>query len=118
MIIINVIVASLIFWLFWIAISRLIPHTKHKHFWVVDALIKLAFVIFIVIDAAFNITYGSLIFLELPKEWMLTMRLQRILTSYDTGWRFKLALFVCRYMVEPWDFNHCRLLNNSKITEK
>lgn len=80
---------------------------------------------FIILDVLFNIVYGTLLFLRLPrttklKGWTFTERCSKILReewdSPDKSWRFKLAKFICHYMLEPWDYNHCGLarLNNLK----
>ena len=87
------------------------PHLEHEHVWPIHAFIHLFSAIFVFLDAFFNITYASIVFFELPKEWMLTHRLKRYLTNDDNGWRFKSALFFCKYLIEPWDWNHCGLYN-------
>lgn len=74
-------------------------------------LIGAAFWLF---DAWFNKTYGSILFLELGEfeDLTLTSRLKHTLHSGEYSakeWRFKVALFMCKYMIEPWDFGHCSL---------
>lgn len=73
---------------------------------------------FIILDVLFNIVYGTVMFLRLPrgrgwKGWTFTERCSLILeeewSSENKSWRFKLALFICHYMLEPWDYNHCGL---------
>lgn len=61
-------------------------------------------------DILWNITFGSILFLQLPhkKRLTLTARMKHLLVT-DDGWRFKVAFFICRYLVEPWDWNHCGL---------
>ncbi len=61
-------------------------------------------------DILWNITFGSVLFLQLPhkKQLTLTYRMKYILITND-GWRFGLAYFICRRLVEPWDWNHCGL---------
>lgn len=61
-------------------------------------------------DILFNIIFGTVLFLELPhyKRLTLTARMQRLLIT-DGGWRFKIAYFICRKLLEPWDPNHCGL---------
>lgn len=43
------------------------------------------------------------------KRKTFTSRLKHYLRAQPESWRGKLALFMCKYMVEPWDFNHCGL---------
>lgn len=58
-------------------------------------------------DFFYNITVGTLMFLELPKEYLLTMRLDRHLT--ETGWRGKRARWACKNFLDPFarDGRHC-----------
>ena len=57
------------------------------------------------IDVVVNATYGSLVFLELPKEWTLTKRTERL--KADAGWRGALAWKLCDLLnyISP---NHCK----------
>ena len=67
-------------------------------------------------DVAFNLTFGSLIFLQFPRlklsfnnsEWTLTARLWRYIHDAK-GWRFDVAYWVCKYLIEFWDAGHCGL---------
>ena len=58
-------------------------------------------------DCLFNLTIASLVFLERPREWLLTARLQRHMLG--TGWRSRLAAWVCDSLLDPFDpdGNHC-----------
>lgn len=67
-----------------------------------------AFLVGYVYDVIFNITYGSIMFLEFPTQWTLTERMQYHI-KYTHGYRRNLAIFICRYLVEPWDPGHCGL---------
>ena len=60
-----------------------------------------------VMDCLFNLTLASLVFWERPREWLLTARLQRYITG--TGWRARLAAWVCNSLLDPFDpnGNHC-----------
>lgn len=60
------------------------------------------------IDAAFNATWGSLIFLEPPRELLFTARVSRL--NDDTGWRGRLACWICLELLDPFDprGRHCR----------
>ena len=76
---------------------------------------------FILLDVLFNVIYGTLMYLELPDfkncHWKylptFTERCSRHLHAEwsrpSKTWRFKLAWFICHYMLEPWDYNHCGL---------
>lgn len=63
-------------------------------------------------DIIFNITYGTIMFAELPeiRRLMLTARMSHIIKTYPIdSWRRKEAVWICRNLVEPWDRNHCGL---------
>lgn len=66
---------------------------------------------FVVLDVLFNLTIGTLFFLELPKifdnEWYFTSRVSRLNKRQD--WRGKLARFFCTQLLDPFDpaGKHC-----------
>ena len=76
---------------------------------------KLAAYIFVIfIDVPYNVTTGSIILLQMPKAGRLTFtaRVRHILLSgefKETEWRWKVSYFMCKYLISPWDFNHCGL---------
>lgn len=105
--IIYAVVSMFILWFFFINVMTWKKYESKIPNWI-KPILKLIAIIGIVWDFLFNITFATVIFLELPKETMLTFRMQRILLT-DDGWRFKVARFICRYLVEPWDPNHCGL---------
>ncbi len=61
-----------------------------------------------VVDVLANITIASIVFMEPPKEWLVTTRLQRYMT-YRRGYRKTLALYICDHILDPFDprGNHC-----------
>ena len=65
--------------------------------------------VFMVLDVVFNITVGSMIFLELPHEWLFTQRLQRHLRDDPSSWRYKTADWLCTNLLDPFDpaGRHC-----------
>lgn len=67
-----------------------------------------ALILFVVADAAWNITAGSLIFVEVPREWLFTHRLSRLKKS--EGWRAKVATFICSNLLDTFDpaGTHCK----------
>lgn len=62
-------------------------------------------------DVLFNITYGSLMFLQVfeARNITFTHRMKAILRTEPDSWRGKLSMWICRYLIEPWDQNHCGL---------
>jgi hypothetical protein len=71
-------------------------------------------VVFVICDWIYNWTLGSILCLQLPKEWdeLATKRLKRYKKEYDlwdTGikkWRWHVAFFVCK-LLSQWDEDHC-----------
>jgi hypothetical protein len=65
-------------------------------------------VIGVLMDIVANITLASLIFLEPPRELLVTKRLQRY-NGGDHGWRTTLATWVCNHLLDVFDpdGDHC-----------
>jgi hypothetical protein len=69
---------------------------------------------FVILDWIYNWTFGSLLCLQLPKEWdeLATKRLKRYKREYDFwdtglhGWRLKVALTLCP-ILSKFDKEHC-----------
>lgn len=59
-------------------------------------------------DVFANLTIASLVFLEPPREWLVTDRLQRHMHK-SKGWRFWLAKYICDHLLDVFDpsGNHC-----------
>jgi len=57
-----------------------------------------------IIDCVVNLTWFSIIFLDVPKEWLLTQRVERLKESY--GYRQKLANQLCKIM-NYFEQGHC-----------
>ena len=115
MLLINIFLASIVLWVLFIMVANLY-HNSYKNAKGLKRKAMIAFAyVFVTLDVIYNYTYASLIFWQLP-SWdhrTLTSRLKYNLAE-ETGWRFKLSLFVCAKMIEPWDWNHCGLYNNSR----
>lgn len=63
--------------------------------------------LFGICDVLFNATYGTLFFLEPPREWLFTARVSR--WNDTDGWRGKLARWFCENLLDPADPDgrHC-----------
>lgn len=58
-----------------------------------------------VVDLVVNLTWFTVLFLDIPKELLLTQRIERL--KINLGWRGKLALKLCdllNYFIK----NHCK----------
>lgn len=68
------------------------------------------------IDAVVNITIASLVFCELPREWLVTHRLERHLRGPDS-WRKSLSKFICSHLLDSFDPSgrHCDIDKECKL---
>ena len=59
-------------------------------------------------DVFANVTIASVVFLELPRELLVTSRLQRYV-ALGQGWRFTIADWICNHLLDVFDpsGNHC-----------
>jgi hypothetical protein len=74
-----------------------------------------------VLDVVFNIIFGTVMFLQWPDfkdphvRFMPTLseRLRDIIkcrTAIEPdSFRFAMAMFICKYLLEPFDYGHCAL---------
>jgi hypothetical protein len=60
----------------------------------------------LVFDVLYNITIGTLFFLDPPREATLTYRLIRYKRS-GSGWRYSVAVWVCANLLDPFAPNGC-----------
>jgi hypothetical protein len=60
------------------------------------------------VDVIANIFIASVVFAELPREWLVTSRLHRYMTT-RTDWRFKASKWLCSQLLDPLDptGKHC-----------
>jgi hypothetical protein len=63
-------------------------------------------IIFAIVDLIYNITIGTLLFLELPKELLFTSRLKRHKNGPD-GDNKDFAIYVCSKLMDRYDPGHC-----------
>lgn len=64
------------------------------------------FIIALAFDVLFNWTIGTLYFFEIPREFLFTSRCNRHINGDDEGRKAK-AEQVCKYLLDPFDENHC-----------
>lgn len=112
----SFVISAVVLFVAWVVAAQVaLPHWEHikRHSPPVQALLYLWGFAFVgLIDAPFNIVFGTLYFRQAPNKdgcgWTLSERLRHILrTEPEDWWRWKHASFICRYLVSPWDFNHC-----------
>lgn len=57
-------------------------------------------------DFLLNTMVGTVLFLELPKEWLLSPRVARLQRD-GTGYRKTVATWVCKNLLDPFDPSGC-----------
>ncbi len=61
------------------------------------------------LDIAFNWVYGTVLFIQVPREAVLTSRLKK--NIHNEGWRGDLARWMCVNLLSPFDPDprgHCK----------
>lgn len=105
MIIITAILVFYITWIFYLAIMSL----KRERGRLSKVSMVLAYPILpigLAMDVIFNIFVGSILFLELPKQFLFTARCDSHLDKIS--WRGVLARWLCRNLLDPFDNGkHC-----------
>lgn len=93
-------------WFWYLAVMHL-KHNKDKinssakffgYPWILFAYIT---------DVLFNWIVGTILFIEIPKEFLFTARVSRHIKN--SGWRYRLAVFFCKNLLDPFDPSgkHC-----------
>lgn len=61
------------------------------------------------VDVLANLTVAVVVFAELPREWLVTQRLQRHIAQGMGTWRGYLAAWVCTHLLDVFDpsGDHC-----------
>lgn len=98
-----------ILWLFYLAVMNLMRAYENK------TISKLALwlgypilIMGVLLDFIVNMTIMTIIFFEIPKEWLVTKRLQRHIKA-NKDWRGKLAYLICHHLLNAFDpdGDHC-----------
>jgi hypothetical protein len=60
----------------------------------------------VLLDVLANILLMSFIFLELPRQWLVTQRLKHHNLN-GRGWRQRLARWICKHLLDAFDPTGC-----------
>jgi hypothetical protein len=99
-------------WAFWgmyvLVMGIYRAHLSHRLRGLVLVLSLPFVVIGFLMDVFANLTIASLVFLEPPREWLVTSRLQRYI-AHGTGWRAAKARWICDNLLDVFDpsGDHC-----------
>lgn len=98
-----------ILWLFYLAVMNLYRAKKAKQ--ISKIALWMGYPILMVgalLDLLVNMFIMTLIFVERPRELLVTKRLARHIQA-NQGWRAKLAYWICHHLLNAFDpsGNHC-----------
>lgn len=96
------------FYIFYLACMSLVCGYKRGTLTLASKLLGYPIIaVGLLIDVAMNATIFSLLFFELPREWLVTERLKRHIKQHTM--RAKLARFLCHEILSPFDpsGDHC-----------
>lgn len=99
--------AVVLLWVLYIQVMAALRVWNTLH-WIVKAHLLPIAVVFIVLDVGVNAIVGTVIFIELPRWWTLSERLNYHATQ-DHGWRASTAEWICDKVLNPFDpdGHHC-----------
>ena len=94
-------------WVMYLAIMAL-KRQRDRLTWVAKTFAYPVLYTGLITDAIYNVIIGTVIFIQWPKEWLFTDRLERNLAS-SRGWRWKWARWFCVNLLDPFDpaGRHC-----------
>lgn len=104
-----VIIFLWVFWAIYVLVMGLYRAHLHKKLTKLTYILGAPWLVLgLIIDFFANITVATVIFLDLPKEWLVTARLKRYVQG-ESGWRQNLANWVCNNLLDVFDpdGNHC-----------
>lgn len=98
-----------LFWCAYVLVMALYRAHLDKRLHGTNRILALPVVAFgIGIDVFSNMIIAPVVFLDLPREWLVTQRLSRYIKT-DTGWRATLAERICNGLLDAFDptGDHC-----------
>jgi len=97
------------FWAMYVLVMGIYRAHLAKRLTAVTLCLSAPFIVLgYLMDVIANLTVASLVFLEPPRELLVTARLQRYVAS-GQGWRFTIADWICNHLLDVFDpsGNHC-----------
>lgn len=98
---------SYILWLFFLAVMSLSHARKSKSLTPIAQVIGYPILLTgYALDFIANVFVMTFVFLELPREWLVTARISRHIKESD-GWRNCVAIWFRDNLLDPFDPGHC-----------
>ena len=98
-----------VFWAFYVLVMGIYRAYLAKRLGIINLILGAPFVVVgLLLDMFVNVVIAPIIFLDLPKELLLTTRLTKYRTC-DSLWRRTIAAFICDNLLDVFDpsGNHC-----------
>lgn len=98
-----------VFWAMYVLVMGIYRAHLAKRLTAVTLCLSAPFIVVgYIMDVVANLTVASLVFLEPPRELLVTSRLQRYVAQ-GRGWRFRIADWICNHLLDVFDpsGNHC-----------
>ena len=96
-------------WVFYLATMAILRQfmAKKLGFWTKTFAVPVIALAVILDAVVANLLLGSILFLQLPREWLLTTRLKK--NKLRTDWRSRVAFWFCDRLLNPFDPDgpHC-----------
>lgn len=108
--IVGVILFLWFFWALYVMVMGLYrAHLNKKLSRVTYVLGAPWLIIGLVVDFVANIILATIIFLDLPREFLVTARLQRYSNSSEDDWRKHFSVWICEHLLDVFDpsGDHC-----------
>ena len=102
-------VAVVLGWVLYLAIMNLAPRREGMHPVVKAHAYALLYFALAYDFLMLNVIVGSVLFWELPREWLLTARLKRHHAAPPGSRRYAISRWICTNMLNPFDpkGGHC-----------
>lgn len=97
------------FWGLYVLVMGLYRAYLNQRLNLLTTILGMPFIVVgVIVDVLANFVICSVVFVELPQEWLVTQRLKRYI-FLDAGWRHRVALFICEKMLDVFDptGKHC-----------
>jgi hypothetical protein len=102
----SILIVLLALWVFWALFvfmmgvyrAHLLGRLKGLSLVMASPFLAVAFIV----DFVMQITVFTVVFAELPRDWLVTHRLRRYMRA-NHGWRKKWANSLCKHLLDPFD---------------
>lgn len=103
----SVLFAVYVLFVLYVAVMGILQaHNAKRLKWPVYPFAMLTFALGVLLDFFVNVTLLTLLFIELPRHWLITKRLASHINK--NTWRGTLARWICDNFLNPFSDGHCK----------